>query len=327
MLAKRWAQKNGTHYLLGFNVTEIKFAAPRCAVFLAVHNGMQYVEEQLQTILNQTGVSLMVFVSIDVSSDGSETWFKELANQDARVNILAYGERFGGAAKNFFRLIREVDFSSFQYIAFADQDDLWFPNKLATAISHLKDFSYDAYSSSVIAFWPNGKKKLINKAQPQRQWDYIFEAAGPGCTYVFNNQLLKAIKKRLLETWEEAQRVNLHDWYCYAFARNNGYKWFIDSQPSMFYRQHGKNQVGVNLGMKAYLSRFKQMRSGKWFNQACLIANLVGSTHNAFVAKWSGLKRWDLLRLSSYAFKCRRCLHEQIVFMVLCLMLAMTGID
>lgn len=306
-------------------MTSTVIEMPRCAVLLAAYNGMQYIEEQIQSILNQTNICLTIFVSIDVSSDGSEIWFSELSRQEPRVVMLPYGEKFGGAARNFFRLIRDVDFSQFDYVAFADQDDYWYPEKLCKATTLLNTSEYDAYSSNVTAFWHDGRQMLINKAQPQRRWDFIFEAAGPGCTYVMTVTLMNAIKARMLETWDAVQLVTLHDWYCYAFARTNGYKWYIDAIPSMLYRQHEKNQVGVNLGFKARLSRLRKIKDGWWLHQACLIAELVGASHSSFVQSWSKLGRFELLRLATHAFQCRRHIHEQVIFLLVCFLLAIVG--
>ncbi|KTD30173.1 glycosyltransferase [Legionella maceachernii] len=300
-------------------------ASPQCAVLLAVYNGMQYLEEQVDTILNQQDVHVSLFVSVDLSTDGSLEWFYDLSARDSRVIVLPYGEKFGGAARNFFRLIRDVNLSPFDFVAFADQDDHWYLNKLSRAIHTISASHYDAYSSNVIAFWEDGKRLLINKSQSQRRWDYVFEAAGPGCTYVMTAKLMCAIKNHLLHIWDPLQSVSLHDWFCYAFARANGFKWYIDDQPSMLYRQHANNQVGVNLGLKAYANRFKKIRNGWWLTQALLISELIGISESRFIRSWSRLRRIDLLRLSLRALQCRRRLPEQIFFFWVCLVLCLTG--
>lgn len=308
-----------------FCLESTHFNAPKCAVLLAVYNGMPYLEEQIETILNQQRVDLTVFASVDLSVDGSEIWFKQLSARDTRVTVLPYGEQFGGAARNFFRLIRDVDFSEFEFAVFADQDDLWDLDKLSRATSILQTSPYDAYSSNVIAFWADGKQLLINKSQPQRRWDYLFEAAGPGCTYVISVKLIQLLKSRMVEVWDLLQEVSLHDWFCYAFARANGFKWYIDDKPSMLYRQHANNQVGVNLGVKAYLNRFKKIKSGWWLTQTLLIAELVGIEQSPFIQSWSKLRGMDLFRLALQAFQCRRRLQEQIFFLLVCLLLSLRG--
>ncbi|MCV5197981.1 hypothetical protein OFM41_31575, partial [Escherichia coli] len=79
-----------------------------------------------------------------------------------------------------------------------------------------------AYSSNIIAFWEDGRKCLIDKAQKQVKYDYLFEAAGPGCTYVLTNELCDSFKKFYLKHSDEVGKVTLHDWMIYAYARNRG---------------------------------------------------------------------------------------------------------
>ena len=107
------------------------------------------------------------------------------------------------------------------------------------------------------AFGKNGKEKLINKAQKQNKFDYLFEAAGPGCTYVLTQRLAKSFQSFLKANLREINKIALHDWLIYAFSRSSGYKWHIDKVPKMRYRQHQENQVGVNRGLKAMLKRIR----------------------------------------------------------------------
>ncbi|QTN30413.1 glycosyltransferase [Rhodoferax sp. AJA081-3] len=100
-------------------------------------NGLHYLQPQVDSILEQTDVDITLYVSVDRSTDGTEDWFRNLQSREARIVLLPYGETFGGAARNFFRLLREVDFSPFEYVAFADQDDIWLPGKLKRAVDRL----------------------------------------------------------------------------------------------------------------------------------------------------------------------------------------------
>lgn len=82
---------------------------PKIAVLLAAYNGMQWIEEQVASILGQQAVDVTIHISVDLSDDGTEEWCEELAAANGRVILLARAGRFGGAARNFFRLIRDVD--------------------------------------------------------------------------------------------------------------------------------------------------------------------------------------------------------------------------
>ncbi|KAA8695669.1 Lipopolysaccharide biosynthesis protein [Pseudomonas caricapapayae] len=293
-------------------------AFPKVAVLLAAYNGMAWIEAQLDSILKQTNVCVSVFISVDISTDGTHAWCADYAQHHANVALLPPAGRFGGASRNFFRLIRDVDFSAFDYVAFSDQDDIWHPDKLQRAASTLAPGYHDAYSSNVTAFWPNGQRVLLDKAQPQVQWDYLFEAAGPGCTYVMNRRLADAFKSSLLFHWDAAQAVSLHDWYCYAFARSHGFRWLIDPVSSMDYRQHANNQVGANTGLASLISRLKKIADGWWGGQVFLISQLIGDNQLHPAGKRSS-SRLSLLRLSLKARQCRRRPRDKILFIIACL--------
>ncbi|MCI3085788.1 glycosyltransferase [Escherichia coli] len=176
----------------------------KVAVLLAAYNGEQWIQEQISSILKQKNVDVTLFISIDQSSDNTLMLCEELALSEPRINLLPYGDIFGGAALNFYRLIKDVDFTSFDYISFADQDDIWLEDKLQRASLFLE--KYDVYSSNVIAFWSNGKAVLINKAQPQVKYDFLFEAAGPGCTYVIHRDVAIEFKKFIISKWQEVKK-------------------------------------------------------------------------------------------------------------------------
>ncbi|WP_122448553.1 glycosyltransferase family 2 protein [Pseudomonas viridiflava] len=291
---------------------------PKVAVLLAAYNGMAWIEAQLDSILKQTNVCVSVFISVDTSSDGTEAWCADYAQHHVNITLLPPAGQFGGASRNFFRLIQDVDFSSFDYVAFSDQDDIWYQDKLERALSTLMSGNHDAYSSNVVAFWPDGQRILLDKAQPQVQWDHLFEAAGPGCTYVMNRPLADAFKSSLIAQWDVAQNVSLHDWYCYAFARSHGFRWFIDPAPGMDYRQHANNQVGANTGLASLITRLKKIADGWWAGQVLLIGRLTGGSETLFAGKITGT-RWMFLRLTFMAGRCRRRPRDKIFFIIACL--------
>jgi rhamnosyltransferase len=136
-----------------------------------------------------------------------------------------------GAAPNFFRLLRDVDMAGCDYVALADQDDLWHPDKLARACQQLQLTGAAGYSGNVTAFWPGGQERLIDKAQPQQPWDFLFEGPGPGCTFVLAQPLALALQAWVRQQAQALQPVDFHDWLIYAWARAQGYRWLIDTQP------------------------------------------------------------------------------------------------
>lgn len=298
---------------------------PKVAVLLAAYNGMQWIEEQLASILNQSAVEVTVYISIDTSNDGTEAWCAAYATEHPEVLVLPSAGSFGGASRNFFRLIRDVDFDGYDFVAFADQDDVWHSNKLQRATQAIQARRVEAYSSNVTAFWSDGSSHVLDKAQPQAEWDFLFEAAGPGCTYVMSKKLVDALKPSMLANWQKLQDVSLHDWYCYAFARSHGYRWYIDPEPSMDYRQHERNHIGANKGLSPLIARYKTIHNGWWFNQVRLIALLVGQGSDPFVSTWLKLHRRQLMKLSLSAWRCRRRVRDKMFFFCICWAIALMG--
>ncbi|MBU3560610.1 glycosyltransferase [Polynucleobacter hallstattensis] len=296
---------------------------PRVAVLLAAFNGKQWLKEQIDSILSQEGVMVSLYINVDQSSDGTEDFIDQLSKSESRIHTFTYGQHYGGAAANFYHLIKNINFNQYDHVALSDQDDIWLTKKLFTAIVSLNKCNADAYSSNITAFWPNGKKLFINKAQEQVKWDFLFEAAGPGCTYVLTKKFAINLQNFILINWGAVNRISLHDWLIYAYARANGYHWFIDPYSSLLYRQHANNQVGANVGLSAFLGRVKKVLNGWGLNQSLLIANAVGLGTSPFVSSWSKGNRLGYLSLTSHFWQCRRRLKDKFLFLMACISFVM----
>lgn len=285
---------------------------PKVLILLAVYNGEKWLVEQLASIFSQKNIALDIVISIDKSTDSSYAICESFSSENVR--ILPYGSIFGGAGANFYHLIHESDFSSYDYVAFSDQDDIWFDNKISHAINKLVGF--DAYSSNVTAFWENGKQCLINKAQPQKRYDYFFEAAGPGCTYVLTQKLAMDFKRFLHENYEEVKKVSLHDWLMYAFARERNYKWFIDQTPGMLYRQHANNQVGANTSLSGAFKRLRKIRQSWYRNEVYKIVKLTSVQDNVISKSISNNGYIASLKLALIIRELRRRPRDQIAMFI-----------
>ena len=290
----------------------------KIAVLLASYNGTKYIKEQVDSILNQKEVDVTIFISDDLSTDKTIEYLQDIYKDYENIVYLPSGSKFGGAGKNFFRLIKDVDFSSFDFVSFVDQDDIWYEDKLIRAIKTIEDKQLDAYSSNVLAFWEDSKEMIINKSSSQARYDYLFEAAGPGCTYVLKKDLAISLQKFISENWENVNKVELHDWFIYAFARENNYKWHIDEKPSMRYRQHTSNQVGANDGLNAKLKRFKKVFSSWYREEIIKIIKVLRLENKYKVSKYILNKSYlNNLLLLKYSFEFRRNKKEKIYLFIL----------
>nr|WP_281365982.1 glycosyltransferase [Halovulum dunhuangense] len=169
-------------------------AVPRVAVLMATFNGERWIEAQIASILASEGVAVHVFVSDDLSTDRTV----EIARAAGRARLTVLPPlRQGSAARNFFRLLRDVDWSGFDHVALSDQDDIWRADKLSRATARIRADGLDAYSSDITAFWPDGRRRYIRKSHKQRRLDHLFESGGPGNTFVLPRASADVLRKRL----------------------------------------------------------------------------------------------------------------------------------
>jgi len=303
---------------------------PRVAVCLAVFNGMRWLKEQVASIQNQEGVTLEIFFSVDFSDDGSLEYVQSLMIAHDNMHCLPYGETFGSASQNFFRLMRELTPSDFDYYCLADQDDIWFEKKVITAIDKLKKNNLDGYSANVLAFWSDGTERLIFKSHKLTKNDHFFEAPGPGCTFVMTAALFSSLGSYLQQHEIETAPLKYHDWFIYAYAREAGYRWFIDSSPCMLYRQHADNAQGANIGFRHKLRRLKLLLNGHWFRQAELTSSMlstIGSKNASELLKQLQGGRLGMLKLALNSCTYRRSTKEKWIFFVVCLLFVVRGYE
>jgi rhamnosyltransferase len=267
---------------------------PKVAVLLAAFNGEKWITEQIESILAQVGVAVDIYVNIDLSDDNTYPIVKNIAKGRENIYVLPYGERFGSAEKNFFHMVRDVKLNDYGFVAFADQDDVWLPQKLLQGIHDINRESVSAYSSDVVAFWANGKQKLVKKSYPQTLLDYRFESAGPGCTYIMRSIPFRAFQDFVTLNWDQIIKIEAHDWLVYAFFRTQGFDWFISSKALTFYRQHETNQFGANASFSGYLKRWRLAQNGWYWKQVEYIGDILSLPRISFTTFM--LQIWQVRR-------------------------------
>ena len=292
--------------------------AAKVAVLMAVKNGLAYLPEQIDSILNQKQCQVSLLVSDDSSTDGGMEFIQKLSAENNKITLLPSNLSYGSAAKNFYRLINEVDTDGFDYFAFVDQDDIWFPDKLIRHIELARAHNADGVSSNIIAFWPDGRECLLDKAQQQREFDFLFESAGPGCTFLMSPWLIKKLQEQLLDENSPAKAVELHDWLAYAVCRVHGHKWVIDSEPSVKYRQHQANAFGANVGFSAKWARLRQLRQHWYRDEVIKITKVcykisANTELDRLIKLLENKNIFSQLQLLCYISKTRRKFFDRIL--------------
>ena len=250
----------------------------KIAILMASFNGESHIERQVETIVSQKSVDLHLFVSDDNSTDSTIEILEELSSKYKNITVLDGTQKFGSAGANFLNLVKHVDVSKFDYVAFSDQDDIWVDDKIISAVNQLVKGNASGFSSDVIAFWPERNiKRLLRKSYNQTTSDFWFESPGPGCSQVFTKDSFEKFKIFAIDNSDDLKRVEYHDWLIYAFYRYNNLGWIISKEPKILYRQHGGNQIGANFGVKAFWKRIRSIKSGWYIAQIQEIAYLISN--------------------------------------------------
>lgn len=105
------------------------YQMPRIAIAMTTFNGERFVAEQLKSILAQSLPPYEIVICDDCSTDRTFDIVSEFASRDSRI-ICLRNEKQLGVVQNFKKAVSLV--SAAGYIALADQDDKWLPDKLST---------------------------------------------------------------------------------------------------------------------------------------------------------------------------------------------------
>lgn len=275
-------------------ITDLIKAKPTVLVLLASYNGARWIETQVASILNQVDVDVSIIISDDHSNDCSQEILKKLDRANDNINVVFHEHGSGSAGQNFIWLITHSDFTGFDYVAFSDQDDVWYPEKLACGIGKFADDFESGYSSSVNACWPNGKNKILTQSNLLRSADFLFEGAGQGCTFILGHKLVTRVQVFCTANRELVANFYYHDWLVYLLTRSWGLAWIFDDRSFMDYRQHGFNDTGARGSLGAVSARLKLISEGWYKEQINIAVNIWRCTGNRSLL----IKNFSLVFLS-----------------------------
>jgi glycosyltransferase involved in cell wall biosynthesis len=235
---------------------------PLIHILLATYEGAAYLREQLDSIAAQQHTNWTLWISDDGSQDATLAICEAFAQQHPahRIRLLNGPEK--GPTANFFHLLQSVELEQpSDWFAFADQDDVWLPEKLSRAMATLsgteagsqKPVLYGALTRLVDdQLQPTGLSLL--PAQPMGFGNALLQNVVSGNTMVFNVALLERLRHI------RPEHAVWHDWSAYQTVTGCGGTIHFDTSPCLLYRQHDGNLVGSQ-----GRSRDKLMRLGMLF--------------------------------------------------------------
>lgn len=221
------------------------------AILLSTYNGEKYLAAQLESLLKQSYKNWVCFIrddySIDKTVDLIEKYTKKYPCRFQRV--ITSGENLR-PCKSFLELLVQVD-SSFDYIMFCDQDDVWDENKIDISLKVMKESENKIGIDTPILVHSdlevvNENLELVSKSMKLDQKvnfkfneiNYlVIQNIVTGCTMMINKELRNLVKNI-------PNNAVMHDWWLAILASCFGEIVFID-KPLIKYRQHNNNSIGA----------------------------------------------------------------------------------
>ena len=208
-------------------------------ILMATYNGEAFLEEQVQSIINQTYREWRLLVHDDGSTDKTMEILHRLAEEDERVVVIEDGVQRLGVARNFIHLVKQ---SAAAYCMFCDQDDIWLPNKVEEMLSEIKQYSQDipqvVYSNAYL--WTSQKGIISDKntlTYPTTLRQTLFLNTGiQGAAAIFNRKMCDRIG-------EELCFYAMHDHVLLLAGICFGEVHYLH-ESLMYYRQHEHNVTG-----------------------------------------------------------------------------------
>lgn len=117
---------------------------PKVSVIIPFYNGVEWLCEAVQSVLNQTYDNLEIIVVNDGSPEDVDSFLQKYENK-----IHYYKKENGGpaSARNY-----GIDMATGDYIALLDSDDIWLPQKTEHQIDFMKNYNI-MWSHTGFSFW------------------------------------------------------------------------------------------------------------------------------------------------------------------------------
>ncbi|MBV8915777.1 MAG: glycosyltransferase family 2 protein [Acetobacteraceae bacterium] len=217
-------------------------AVPRVAILLSTYNGAPFLPAQLESLTGQSVRDWALYWRDDGSSDATLEIMREFA-EGAGAGRCHPVEMRGhlGATESFMALLRAAAPSGVP-LAFADQDDVWLPEKLELALRALENERGPVlYCSRQIlvdeALAPLGESNPLRR--PPCFPAALTQNIATGCTVVLNPAAAALVAR------SRPPAASLHDWWSYLLVAASGGRIIADPTRTVLYRQHASNLVGA----------------------------------------------------------------------------------
>ncbi len=235
---------------------------PHVTILMAVYNGGTTLTAQLDSFKAQSHANWSLIASDDGSQDDSAGVIRAFAQGGQRQDVtLLQGPR-RGSAMNFLSLLERIPGSE-SFAAFSDQDDVWFPDRLARGLDALGRVPADCpalYCSRTVISDTHLFPLRLSPGRPRPPGfrNALVQNIAAGNTILLNPRAVTLLREAAMRT----EGTVAHDWWAYQIVTGAAGRVLHDDAPTLLYRQHEANQIGANDDSRARMQRIGMIVSG-----------------------------------------------------------------
>ncbi|MFD2284774.1 glycosyltransferase [Pedobacter petrophilus] len=245
---------------------------PLVSIALCTYNGEQYLNQQIESIINQTYNNVEIIIIDDCSTDSTFELLRMLTKDIKNVR-LEQNQQNLGFIKNFEKAI---SYCNGEYIAISDQDDIWILNKIEILLKHIGNHGLIFHDSLII----DERGEQINDLKLS-DMSKIYK--GDSNLYFLVNNCIPGhasmFRKDIIAYAMPFDKRFFHDWWLAFVAASVSSITYIP-ETLVKYRQHNNNVTDIlfkrskneqsrdiysnyNLEWIEYLSKFIHLKNVK----------------------------------------------------------------
>ena len=232
----------------------------KITVVMSAYNGSLYITQQLDSIFAQKEVDVTCFVRDDGSKDDTlqvlGKYQKSLAEGKL---IISEGENVGWE-RSFLLALKDAPQAD--YYAFADQDDIWFEDKLISGIKMLekegsknKPCMYHCNKISVTEDLKPLAHQVRRTPRPLNRQNALIQEYAQGCSIIMNENARQLVTKYI------PREKIAHDFWCGLLCYLFG-EVIYDNKPHFYHISHGNNASGEGHIIGSWMRRLKKFFAG-----------------------------------------------------------------
>ena len=210
----------------------------RISVAMITYNGAAFLKEQMDSIYAQLTAEDEIVISDDGSTDDTLNILKSYQNGAVSVRIID-GPK-AGIKKNVENALKHCNG---KFIFLADQDDIWFPDKVSYVLECFSNEKVNLVIHDSIVFSEDTNTPIMDSFFAFRKakagiFKNIWKNSYIGCCMAFRSTLLK-------QALPIPANIETHDQWLGILNDFYYPKSYFVNKPLLYYRRHGENNSAM----------------------------------------------------------------------------------